>query len=335
MKRVKSVLAVLAVALLVLTTALVATIAGRVSQQREPVYQGKPLSEWLKPYAYQPWRNYHEANEAVRHIGTNAIPTLLRLVRINDSDLKARLMAFAQRQHIIKVEYIPAQGWHSAAGAAFGVLGTKGQSAVPGLLEILNQDLSLDSDVCAVYALSAIGPPAQQAVPALLRYVTNANVNLRRASVQALGAIHADPDKVVPVLIGAMHDRDPYVQREAICALERFGPSAKLAVPALVELVVPPAGFVVPPARFVAPSIGTVTNPGPGIDAATKAYIAAVIAGTDARDQWLHANLYPTRLHAARALEVIDPAAASRAERSWTKLAIDGAKQIDVDGAKP
>jgi hypothetical protein len=61
----------------------------------------------------------HQANEAVSAIGTNGIPTLLRLLRAKDSNLKIRVMGLLQRQHIVKIEYTPAEHWNVAAAAVF------------------------------------------------------------------------------------------------------------------------------------------------------------------------------------------------------------------------
>jgi hypothetical protein len=61
---------------------------------REPVYQGKPLSVWLKGYdtsnMEELFKNngakLHELDKIVSQVGTNAIPTLLRLLREEDLD---------------------------------------------------------------------------------------------------------------------------------------------------------------------------------------------------------------------------------------------------------
>jgi HEAT repeat protein len=60
---------------------------------------------------------------------------------------------------------------------------------------------------------------------------------VRYAAISALGKIGTEPDRVVPVLIDATHDRSPTVRTSAVGALGLFGPNAKLAVPALVEFL--------------------------------------------------------------------------------------------------
>ena len=71
------------IALAVLLVMLAGVIAWQVLRLREPVYQGKRLSVWLVQYGTNHWsagRNGEldkQAEAAIRHIGTNAIPTLL------------------------------------------------------------------------------------------------------------------------------------------------------------------------------------------------------------------------------------------------------------------
>jgi HEAT repeat protein len=77
----------------------------------------------------------------------------------------------------------------------------------------------------------------EQAIPSLLRWATNADEEVRYRAVYALGDLHAEPNRVVPVLIDALHDPSANVQFRAAGALGQFGPEARLAVPALVEFL--------------------------------------------------------------------------------------------------
>jgi HEAT repeat protein len=143
-------------------------------------------------------------------------------------------MALAQSQHIIKIEYWPAEDWNFAAQEEFSVLGTNAQSAVPALIEIVNQNISRHSQISAVEALGNIGPSAKEAVPALLGWTTNGDWLVRFSAIESLGKVGAEPDRVVPVLLNAfLHDPD--VKIVAATALGEFGANAKPAVPALLE----------------------------------------------------------------------------------------------------
>ena len=68
---------------------------GLLSRPKEPSYRGKPLHFWLQTYAPSsssgrgsPARS--EADDAVRHIGTNCFAALLRMLRGTESRLELR-----------------------------------------------------------------------------------------------------------------------------------------------------------------------------------------------------------------------------------------------------
>jgi len=133
-----------------------------------------------------------KVNEAVRQMGTNAIPTLLCLVRARDSTLKTKFMDLVYRQHIINIKYTGALFWRYSAMVAFSQLGTNAQSAVPALIQTANQNNPFDSRLCAIQSLDVIGPSAKEAVPSLLRWATNANDRLCFDAARAIRNI--DPE---------------------------------------------------------------------------------------------------------------------------------------------
>jgi HEAT repeat protein len=234
------------IALAAFTIALVSVFVWLAWQQREPVYQGKPLSEWLSLPKIETGKGAvvvkdDRRAEAVREAGTKAIPTLLRMLRAKDSPLKLKVLDLAQRQHIIKIEYTKDYVWNFGGRYGFEVLGTNAQSAAPALIEIMNQNISQESRCCAIYSLGLIGSSAKEAVPSLMRWATNTDSQVRQNAVWALGKIRSEPDRVLPVLIGTLHAPDSAVQICGVMALEEFGPDAKRAVPALVELLNDPS----------------------------------------------------------------------------------------------
>src|SRR5262249_51540363 len=81
--------------------------AWQALHSREPGNQEKPVSLWLKGFelnAPAAGPTFNEAVESVRHAGTNALPTLLNLLRARDSDLKHRVIALARKQHLIRID---------------------------------------------------------------------------------------------------------------------------------------------------------------------------------------------------------------------------------------
>jgi HEAT repeat protein len=196
----------LKIALVVLAVALVGLILWQVVRQREPVYAGTNLSTWLKAL-YIPissssdrWEELDkckDAEEAVRQAGTNAIPTLLRLLRAKDSALKTKLIDLLNSQHIIKIAYTSAGWWNAYAELGFQCLGTNAQSAVPPLTKIAEQNISPRSRASAIDSLGHIGPPAKTAVPLLLEWSTNSDPYIRGSVKRAL--LNIDPETAAKV----------------------------------------------------------------------------------------------------------------------------------------
>ena len=96
-----------------------------------------------------------------------------------------------------------------------------------------------------VSALGGIGPAASNVVPFLLGAMTNPGPHyLPDSSFRALGQIHAYPEQVVPLMIKFLKDADVNVRNRAITNLRLFGPDAKSAVPALIESLSDQVGYV-------------------------------------------------------------------------------------------
>jgi HEAT repeat protein len=234
------------IALAVVLVSLAGVIGWQGLRLREPVYQGRRLGDWLAVYkmdglsGVESWQvrvEQQKADEAVRHAGTNALPILLRMLRANDSALKIKCVELAKRQHLIRVKYTPAEELNYRACSGFGVLGAKAQNAVPALMEIANRNLSRASRWYAIEALVLVGPPAQEAIPLLSGWATNADGSVRSYAINALGRIRAEPERGLPVLINALNDPDVQIRTAALMALQGLGPNAKPALPVLVEFL--------------------------------------------------------------------------------------------------
>jgi HEAT repeat protein len=211
----------------------------------EPAYRGKPLTLWLRTYAPSSPSGrgspaWSEADDAVRHIGTNSIPILLKMLRASDSKLKLRLVELVQKQRLIKLHFVPATVLNIEASRAFVALGDTAKDAVPGLMKIYDERISIESQRTVEEALGWIGPEAKPAIPLLLSAATNSNSKVRASALWTLGEIHAEPSLCVPELIGALADSDDWAQLSAAHALGLFGADAQSAVLALKELASSP-----------------------------------------------------------------------------------------------
>jgi hypothetical protein len=220
-------------------------------QEREPVYQGKGLRVWLAEYYYATLGQGGErraiAASGIRHIGTNAIPTLLNMLRKKDSPVVSTLIVLWER-HIIFSHYnLP--GWvrlpswyrtkamvlNAQASMGFEVLRADARQAVPALIEIYDQHISAMSGFYAGRALIAIGPDAvRKAIPSFVRGAASSDAGVRQYAVWTLVDLHAEPSLLVPALVKALSDTNASIRRTAAMSLKEVGFAARPAVPALV-----------------------------------------------------------------------------------------------------
>jgi hypothetical protein len=212
------------------------------AREPEPVYHGQRLSAWLLAGSGP------DTTEAVREAGTNAIPTLLRLLRFKDCGWLVKVKELGRKQHLVRIpithkEERRAVDQGLAALLGFRLLGPEARSAVPDLIAIGNENRPRDSRYGAMLALAAIGPAAKEAIPALSCWSTNTDPRVRSCAREAL-VIIATPERMVPLLINALHPREhlrPDEQQDtlmivgAAMVLGELGPDAKPAVPALIE----------------------------------------------------------------------------------------------------
>jgi HEAT repeats len=233
----------------IVTALLLAGIVGlllwRASGPREPVFEGRSLTSWLDhhvassaaspPYGSPGWQ---KADEAIRQIGTNAIPTLLMMIRAKDRPpFILKSMEAIQRLGIRLPKYRYARARHDEAEYAFRMLGTNAVSAVPELIQIYEENVSPSSHWSAAMALGHVGRGAQAALPALLRNFTHTNSDVRFYAVSAAINIGSEPEVMIPVLTRALQDANVNVRWNALAGLIRFGRRAQSAVPEILKML--------------------------------------------------------------------------------------------------
>jgi len=240
------------IALAILLVAFVGVFGWTTFSFREPMYQGKSLSKWLEGYSFQsdpftPLKErpeWQQADRAVRHLGTNAVPTLLGVLRARDEPWKLTLLRLAAKQGLF-IPYISATERNLCGAMAFASLRGTASNSVPALVQIYKENRSKESRNAVVIALGNIGPEAERAVPCLLDAAVDSDFSIRFNALTALGEIHAQPELVVPVLVAALRNMDES-RVAAEDALGDFGAEAKAAVPSLVKLLKdepPPRSF--------------------------------------------------------------------------------------------
>jgi HEAT repeat protein len=248
---------------------------------KEPEYDGKKLSEWLKiccdnraGSSYSQSQSLESARKAVRKIGTNGLPWLVKWINYDTPKWKSALlyskiyrwMPTSIRDPMVR-PILQAQ----RAREGFNILGTAASPVIPELLRMTDRWPRVSS----VYAISAIrGCDAQpDALSALIAIATDHSrpLEARRTALQAIVNVHSvekyeswvvpailpcvqeqemaesavralasfkiSPDVGVPVMTTATVAKSAEVRVWAVVALGRYGTNATPAIPALLHAV--------------------------------------------------------------------------------------------------
>jgi HEAT repeats len=229
------------IALAVLLVAVVGVIAWRGLREREPVYQGRRLSVWLVQYRTNHWAEGHwskgrkgeletQAENAIRQIGTNAIPTFLRMMGTRDSPVSKLVSLFPERWVApLYKSSLPAYQFQGASGLI--ALGTDAKPAVPALITMLN-DSHVEVRYAAVFALDELGSLAEDALPSMVKCLRP----------DEFPQIRLEPERAIPVLVRLLDEsqNEPHSERirgNAMSGLRQFRALAKPAVPSLLKLL--------------------------------------------------------------------------------------------------
>ncbi|EEF57889.1 HEAT domain containing protein [Pedosphaera parvula Ellin514] len=191
------------IGLAILVAALVAGFGWQLLHQKEPSYQGRYLSDWLEEVWYLDGGVDPEAEKAVRQIGTNAIPYLLKLAITRDSALKAKVTAILPEKWFVSYATRSAHN-HFSAAFGFDALGSAAEPAVPTLIGLLD-DKDDDIRKTATRSLGSIGPEAQNAIPGLIRHLSDPNQDVRVCSAEALNNIPPKSVEEVPALLQVLN----------------------------------------------------------------------------------------------------------------------------------
>jgi hypothetical protein len=163
-------------------------IALHLAVNREPRYQGRTLSQWLKMHVDASDSNearvratLNVSSNAVQQIGGNAIPFLLGKFLVTDTPLKLRLKKLVGSQSLIRVEFTNPVLERSEAVQGFWILRENATSAATALAEL----------------------------------TSHPDWRVRLSALDSLSFIHAAPETILPVFMRMIHDSDRQVQMKA------------------------------------------------------------------------------------------------------------------------
>jgi hypothetical protein len=199
----------------------------------EPKYHGRGLSAWLVEFDGWDGNTNAPVVSAMRAMGAEAIPALLKMSLQNDSSLNQRIaLEFEKHPAAMKHRFTTAPERWLRAGMALRVMGDVARPALPPLLVAMTNQ-SAFVRMRAVSVLGWIGPSAEDCVPALIGRQDDQSV--RCNLMHTLGFMNRRPDLCVPVLIKGLEDADPIVRQNAAHSLGQFGHQASAAIPALTR----------------------------------------------------------------------------------------------------
>ena len=117
------------------------------------------------------------------------------------------------------------------AGYALSAIGAP---AVPALIDAMT-DQSPEVVAMAAETLGDIGPAAEAAAPVVAGVLGSQAVSVRRNAAEALGLVTQNGTNGVAALAQALKDPDEWVRRHASLGLARIGVHAETAIPALTK----------------------------------------------------------------------------------------------------
>lgn len=230
------------------TAALVA-LCTTIRVDKEPTSQGHSLSYWIRRYNLNT-SDRAQAQEAIRQIGTNALPYLLRWIEYKPPGWRLWLTNARGREFGRGWTWIPLWATTADAGSrageamvAFHALGPTARAAIPRL-----GDMARDRDPIrqsrGSIALAAIGPPAIPELVAILSDETlspdarfGATRELRELVYGPIitGTLGTNADQATMPLIRNLKDPDEHVAAEAAAVLGTLKLQPTSAVPALAS----------------------------------------------------------------------------------------------------
>jgi|SRR5665213_219954 len=227
----------------------------------QPKYQGETLGYWLAHWYQQYGDRNMEAEEAVRSMGTNAVPYLVKWIgrpcrSTADYDFCGRALkgfevlgqtASPAIPDLVKI--IGRNG--NFIACAVGYIGT---NAISALTQKLLESVTATNEPTNLFdhnghptekfgvqrnileSLSMMGTNAQSAVPALISYLHDPRAReLGDAATVLAIAGQNQPDMVIPELVNTFSSSSGYIRAETADALATFGTNALSAIPVLLR----------------------------------------------------------------------------------------------------
>ena len=218
----------------------------------EPQYRGKKLSDWLAQYSENresdadsaEGKRAAEAAEALRHIGTNALPFVLKWMREKppyfDVDGCFEVLGPKAAPAIPALTQMLNSAEQQTVRRAIYPLAFIGKESVPALVTALGNPENPDRPTIAgaIRVMAIDGVDTTEAVPVLVQCLKDTNTWLVIYAADALvWAARKDPSPAIPALANCLQDTRTQVRDSAAGSLGSFRGKARAAVPELQKLL--------------------------------------------------------------------------------------------------
>jgi hypothetical protein len=179
--------------------------------EREPEYNGKKLSEWLMVAASQGWDEPDspetmEALAAVRSIGTNALPCLVKWIQFEQPKWRKDILG-AYRKFPQALYRDSNALWllghdercRRVAPLGFAILSTNAAASVPELVRVVRTSQSADARDAAIWATAHIG---KDGFPVLLAALEDRKTSDKAAvCISQMSQAGSDISRAIPGLL--------------------------------------------------------------------------------------------------------------------------------------
>ena len=224
---------------------------------REPVHEGRRLTAWLRDLETGPGGvadKSDRAGKAVKHIGTNAIPHLLEMLRAEDPDWKVTAVEWLREKCDLDFTSSLAREQRRWAVMGFKALGREASAAVPALRSIVAEPQA-EIAAGALEAMCGIGGPQVEAT--LLEALRSTNLLVHLEALSSLASFRSRGAEAVPALLRDLESNESLIRQQAARALGEIGLNPRAVVPALRRCLTDGVGGVKAAAALALGSFGT------------------------------------------------------------------------------
>lgn len=231
---------------------LVAVTIVLLSQDNGPRYHGRSLFGWLRIYHQSAADSEQpaQAKSAISHIGTNALPYALRWIQKENQGFWSDEDELTRGGMAVDIFYILGPAASNAIPELVKIIATNtvgsglalyclvgiGLPALPSLLSIAS-DTNATLRRFAIHRIEDFGTNAVPAVPLLITWLDDSNLEIAIAAFDVLIRLNLKPPSALPVFADKLNHWDMGMRFRAIKAISDYGAARRPVIDSLAQLL--------------------------------------------------------------------------------------------------